>query len=61
MGAGPRLHRQLHRAVAPITDPRFRISTTVAAWRGQPYLPDARLDAEPAPETEYDVGAVDQV
>lgn len=48
-------------AIARITDPRFRIPTTVAAWGKRLYLPNARFDVEPTPETEYDVVAVDQV
>ncbi|WP_369257017.1 SMP-30/gluconolactonase/LRE family protein [Streptomyces sp. R35] len=48
-------------AIARITDPRFRIPTTVAAWDGRLYLPNARFDVEPTPDTEYDVVAVDQV
>ncbi|MFI9173395.1 SMP-30/gluconolactonase/LRE family protein [Streptomyces lincolnensis] len=48
-------------AIARITDPRFRIPTTAAAWGGRLYLPNARFDVEPTPETEYDVVAVDQV
>ncbi|MEU5097134.1 superoxide dismutase [Streptomyces sp. NPDC020996] len=48
-------------AIARITDPRFRIPTTVAAWGDRLYLPNARFDVEPAPDTEYDVVAVRQV
>ncbi|MFF3327085.1 superoxide dismutase [Streptomyces sp. NPDC002889] len=48
-------------AIARITDPRFRIPTTAAAWGHRIYLPNARFDVEPTPETEYDVVAVDQV
>ncbi|MGK3939486.1 superoxide dismutase [Streptomyces caeruleatus] len=48
-------------AIARITDPRFRIPTTVAAWRDTLYLPNARFDVEPTPTTEYDVVAVDRV
>ncbi|KUM71496.1 SMP-30/gluconolactonase/LRE family protein [Streptomyces griseorubiginosus] len=47
--------------VTRITDPRFRIPTTVAAWGSRLYLPNARFDTEPTPTTEYDVVAVDQV
>jgi sugar lactone lactonase YvrE len=48
--------------IARITDPRFRIPTTVAAWGGRLYLPNARFDVEqPTPDTEYDAVAVDQV
>jgi sugar lactone lactonase YvrE len=49
-------------AIARITDPRFRIPTTVAAWGGRLYLPNARFDVEqPTPDTDYDAVAVDQV
>lgn len=48
-------------AIARITDPRFRIPTTVAAWGRRLYLPNARFDVEPTPDTEYDAVAVDQV
>ncbi|ANS64113.1 hypothetical protein SLINC_1889 [Streptomyces lincolnensis] len=48
-------------AIARITDPRFRIPTTAAAWGGRLYLPNARFDVEPTPQTEYDAVAVDQV
>jgi sugar lactone lactonase YvrE len=48
-------------AIARITDPRFRIPTTVAAWGDRLYLPNARFDVEPTPDTEYDVVAVAQV
>ncbi|MFJ9828004.1 SMP-30/gluconolactonase/LRE family protein [Streptomyces sp. NPDC101160] len=48
-------------AVARITDPRFRIPTTAAAWGDRIYLPNARFDTEPTPTTDYDVVAIDQV
>ncbi|KUO14883.1 SMP-30/gluconolactonase/LRE family protein [Streptomyces dysideae] len=48
-------------AIARITDPRFRIPTTVAAYGDRLYLPNARFDVEPTPDTEYDVVVVDQV
>ncbi|WP_217141457.1 SMP-30/gluconolactonase/LRE family protein [Streptomyces sp. AC627_RSS907] len=49
-------------AVARITDPRFRIPTTVVAWGDRLYLPNARFDVEqPTPDTEYDAVAVDRV
>lgn len=48
-------------AITRITDPRFRIPTTVAAWGRRLYLPNARFDVEPTPTTDYDVVAVDQV
>jgi sugar lactone lactonase YvrE len=46
-------------AIARITDPdRFRIPTTAAAWGDRIYLPNARFDVAPMPDTEYDVVAV---
>ncbi|MCX5202266.1 superoxide dismutase [Streptomyces sp. NBC_00237] len=45
-------------AVTRITDPRFRIPTTAAAWGDRIYLPNARFDVEPTPDTEYDAVAV---
>ncbi|MET8076103.1 superoxide dismutase [Streptomyces sp. NPDC005303] len=48
-------------ALTRITDPRFRIPTTVAAWGRRLYLPNARFDVEPTPTTDYDVVAVRQV
>jgi sugar lactone lactonase YvrE len=48
-------------AIARIADPRFRIPTTVAAWGDRLYLPNARFDVEPTPDTEYDVVTVDRV
>lgn len=48
-------------AIARITDPRFRIPTTAAVWGDRLYLPNARFDVEPTPDTEYDVVAVDRV
>jgi sugar lactone lactonase YvrE len=48
-------------AITRITDPRFRIPTTAAAWGDRIYLPNARFDVEPTPTTEYDVVAVPRV
>ncbi|MGX1268946.1 superoxide dismutase [Streptomyces phaeoluteigriseus] len=48
-------------ALTRITDPRFRIPTTVAAWGDRLYLPNARFDVEPTPDTDYDVVAVDRI
>lgn len=49
-------------AIARITDPRFRIPTTAAAWGDRIYLPNARFDVEqPTPDTDYDAVAVHQV
>jgi sugar lactone lactonase YvrE len=45
-----------------ITDPRFRVPTTVAAWGDRLYLPNARFDVDPPqPDTDYDAVAVDRV
>ncbi|MFI6939812.1 SMP-30/gluconolactonase/LRE family protein [Streptomyces sp. NPDC050418] len=47
------------RLLRRITDARFRIPTTAAAWRGRIYVPNARFDVpQPGPDTEYDVVAV---
>jgi sugar lactone lactonase YvrE len=48
-------------AITRITDPRFRIPTTAAAWGRRLYLPNARFDVEPTPTTEYEAVAVPQV
>ncbi|MFJ2744194.1 SMP-30/gluconolactonase/LRE family protein [Streptomyces sp. NPDC087440] len=48
-------------AITRITDPRFRIPTTAAAWGDRIYLPNARFDVEPTPETEYDAVAIRKV
>ncbi|MDJ0463342.1 superoxide dismutase [Streptomyces sp. H27-C3] len=48
-------------AVARITDPRFRIPTTAAAWGDRILLPNARFDVPPTPDTEYDVVSVRRV
>ncbi|MFD5270663.1 superoxide dismutase [Streptomyces sp. NPDC058335] len=48
-------------AIRRITDPRFRVPTTVAAWGDRLYLPNARFDVEPTPDTDYDVVAVDRI
>lgn len=49
------------RPIARITDPRFRIPTTAAAWDDRIYLPNARFDVTPTPDTEYDAVAVERV
>ncbi|MEV0093015.1 superoxide dismutase [Streptomyces sp. NPDC050738] len=50
------------RAITRITDPaHFRIPTTAAAWGDRIYLPNARFDVPPTPETDYDVVSVQQV
>ncbi|MFE7070771.1 superoxide dismutase [Streptomyces sp. NPDC057620] len=49
------------RALTRIIDARFRIPTTAAAWGDRLYLPNARFDVEPTPDTDYDAVAVSQV
>ncbi|GCD38891.1 hypothetical protein OEIGOIKO_06711 [Streptomyces chrestomyceticus JCM 4735] len=50
------------RAIARITDPRFQIPTTAAAWGDRIYLPNARFDVDPPlPTTTYTAVAVDRV
>ncbi|GLW46137.1 hypothetical protein Stsp02_17990 [Streptomyces sp. NBRC 14336] len=41
-----------------ITDPAFDVPTTVAAFRGRLYLPNARFTTTPTPETTYTVVSV---
>ncbi|WP_084958015.1 superoxide dismutase [Thermoactinospora rubra] len=41
-----------------ITDPRFDVPTTVAAFHGRLYLPNARFTTTPTPDTPYTVVAV---
>lgn len=41
-----------------VTDPRFETPTTVAAFGGRLYLPDARFTTEPTPTTAYAVWAI---
>ncbi|MEI5101802.1 superoxide dismutase [Streptomyces sp. PmtG] len=48
-------------AVARITDPRFRIPTTVAAYGDRLYLPNSRFTDVPTPTTPYNAVAVRQV
>ncbi|MDI3423614.1 NHL repeat-containing protein [Streptomyces luteolus] len=45
-------------AVARITDARFRIPTTAAAYGRRVYLPNARFDVQPTPSTAYEAVAV---
>ncbi|WP_067845906.1 SMP-30/gluconolactonase/LRE family protein [Nocardia lijiangensis] len=46
--------------VRRITDPRFDVPATVAAFGGRLYLPNARFDTPPEPTTSYDAVAVDR-
>lgn len=49
-------------AITRITDPRFRVPATAAAWGRRVYLPNARFDIEqPQPDTDYDAVAVRQI
>ncbi|MGA4844048.1 superoxide dismutase [Streptomyces sp. G45] len=48
-------------AVARITDPRFRVPTTVAAYGDRLYLPNSRFTDVPTPTTPYNAVAVRQV
>ncbi|WP_405656048.1 superoxide dismutase [Streptomyces sp. RK9] len=48
-------------AVARITDARFRIPTTVAAFGDRLYLPNSRFTEETTPSTPYNAVAVSQV
>ncbi|MER6676335.1 superoxide dismutase [Streptomyces sp. NPDC000983] len=41
-----------------ITDPAFDVPTTVAAFRGRLYLPNARFTTTPTPDTTYSVVSV---
>ncbi|MEU9733253.1 superoxide dismutase [Streptomyces sp. NPDC048002] len=41
-----------------ITDPAFDVPTTVAAYRGRLYLPNARFTTTPTPSTTYSVVSV---
>ncbi|AZQ33641.1 superoxide dismutase [Streptomyces cyaneochromogenes] len=38
-----------------VTDPLFDVPTTVAAYKGRLYLPNARFTTTPTPQTTYDV------
>ncbi|MGK8559301.1 SMP-30/gluconolactonase/LRE family protein [Nocardia gipuzkoensis] len=43
-----------------VTDPRFDVPTTIAAFGEQLYLPNARFATPPAPTTPYNAVAVDR-
>jgi len=44
--------------VRKVTDPRFDVPTTVAAFAGRLYLPNARFSTTPTPTTPYSVNAI---
>jgi len=44
--------------VALLTDPRFDIPTTVASFGRRLYLPNARFNTTPTPDTEYTANAI---
>ncbi|MEV1173917.1 superoxide dismutase [Nonomuraea sp. NPDC049784] len=46
------------KVVKRLTDPRFDIPTTVAAYGDRLYLPNARFTTTPAPDTPYTVVAI---
>lgn len=46
------------RVVDLLTDDRFDVPTTVAAFGGRLYLPNARFDTPPEPTTPYDIVAI---
>ncbi|WP_243726250.1 SMP-30/gluconolactonase/LRE family protein [Actinomadura rubrisoli] len=46
------------RVITRLTDPRFDVPTTVARSGSRLYLPNARFNTPPAPDTPYDVIAV---
>ncbi|MDA0638150.1 superoxide dismutase [Nonomuraea sp. MCN248] len=46
------------RVVDRLTDDRFDVPSTVAAFGGRLYLPNARFTTPPAPDTPYDVVSV---
>ena len=41
-----------------VTDPLFDVPTTVAAYKGRLYLPNARFTTTPTPDTTFDVISV---
>jgi hypothetical protein len=43
-----------------VTDPRFDVPTTIAAFGGRLYLPNARFTTEPTPTTPYNAVSIDE-
>ena len=48
------------RLVTTLTSPLFDVPTTVAAYQGSLYLPNARFTTPPTPDTEYSVIRIDR-
>lgn len=46
--------------VDQVTDPDFQVPTTVAKFGSSLYLPNARFDTPPTPDTEYSVVRIDR-
>jgi sugar lactone lactonase YvrE len=46
--------------VAQLTDPDFQVPTTIARFGNGLYLPNARFDTPPTPETEYSVVRIER-
>ncbi|MGW0192550.1 superoxide dismutase [Nonomuraea sp. NPDC003201] len=46
------------RVVRRVSDPRFDVPATVAAFGSRLYLPNARFDTTPTPDTPYDAVAI---
>ena len=51
-------HATSGRVVDNLTDPRFDVPTTVGAFGGRLYLPNARFNTPPEPTTPYQVVAI---
>ncbi len=51
-------HATTGRVVDNLTDPRFDVPTTVGAFGGRLYLPNARFNTTPEPTTPYQVVAI---
>ncbi len=51
-------HATSARVVDKLTDPRFDVPTTVGAFGGRLYLPNARFSTPPEPTTPYQVVAI---
>ncbi|HEY7486748.1 MAG TPA: superoxide dismutase [Streptosporangiaceae bacterium] len=51
-------HATMGRVVQRVTDPRFDVPSTVAAFGDRLYLPNARFTTTPTPTTPYSVNAI---